>query len=277
MELGLDLRGLLAYIYDWDIFFRSIFTPDSLIIRGVLTTIYLAVISQLLGTALGTLAALGRLSRLAVVRTIASGYVWFFRGTPLLVQLTFLYFGLSVAGIFGWPPIQIGPVEIPGRIQAAIAALALNEGAYMAEIVRAGILSVPAGQMEAAKSLGMPYGVAMRRIVLPQAARVIVPPLGNEFNNMLKTTSLVVIVGAVELYATFQNKNASGSTSFHPFELFLAAAVWYLALTTIWGVIQTRIERRVNRGDGGEDAPGVMERMFGGRFARGAGVESGGR
>jgi polar amino acid transport system permease protein len=278
MDSGFDLRGLLAYTYDWDIFFRSVFAPDGLIIRGVLTTIYLAVISQTLGVGLGTLAALGRMSRRGAVRSAAAVYIWIFRGTPLLVQLTFLYFGLSVAGIFGWPEIVIGEIEIPGRIQAAIVALALNEGAYMAEIVRAGILSVPAGQMEAAKSLGMPSGMAMRRIVLPQAARVIVPPLGNEFNNMLKTTSLVVTVGAVELYATFQNKNASGSTSFHPFELFLAAAVWYLLLTTIWQVIQAWIERRVGRGTRGDEGPSLTERLLGSRLGRGPmSAETGGR
>ena len=120
----------------------------------------------------------------------------------------------------------------------------------MTEIVRAGILSIDPGQMEAAKSLGMTYGLAMRRIVLPQAARVIVPPLGNEFNNMLKTTSLLVIISVPELYVTFSRKNGSGPTSFHPFELFLAAAVWYLVLTTVWSLIQARIERRLGRGTG---------------------------
>ena len=278
MSDAFDLRGLLAYTYDWDIFFRSVFQPDGLIIRGVLTTVYMAVIAQIAGVGLGALAALGRMSRHSVVRFIAGVYVWFFRGTPLLVQLTFIYFGLSVTGIYRWPPIEFGSFSIPGNIQAGIFALAVNEGAYMSEIVRAGILSVPKGQMEAAKSLGMRSSLAMRRIVLPQAARVIVPPLGNEFNNMLKTTSLVVVIGAQELYVIFSNKNASGSTVFHPFELFLAAAVWYLLLTSIWGVIQVWLERKVGRGTRAEAVPGVFERLLGGRFGRGAvGVASGGR
>jgi polar amino acid transport system permease protein len=118
--------------------------------------------------------------------------------------------------------------------------------------------------MEAAKSVGMTYGLAMRRIILPQAARVIVPPLGNEFNNMLKTTSLLVIVGTRELFVTFSQKNASGPTTFHPFELFLAAAVWYLLLTTIWSLIQARIERRLGRGVAGAEAgPSLRERLLG--------------
>src|SRR5205814_6680417 len=138
---------------------------------------------------------------------------------------------------------------LDGAIVSGILALGINEGAYMREIIRAGIDAIDKGQMEAARSLGMTHGLAMRRIVLPQAARVIVPPLGNEFNNMLKTTSLLVILGNVpELYVTFSRKNGSGPTSFHPFELFLAAAVWYLLLTTIWSIIQAFIERRLGRG-----------------------------
>ena len=132
----------------------------------------------------------------------------------------------------------------------------------MSEIVRAGIISIDRGQMEAAKSLGMTYGLAMRRIVLPQAARVIIPPLGNEFNNMLKTTSLLVFISVEDIWGVFSNKNGSGSTSFHPFELFLAAAVWYLLLTTIWGVVQGRIERRLGKGTGTETAPSLQARLF---------------
>ena len=147
--------------------------------------------------------------------------------------------------MYTWPDINIfGFAVIPGAVQAGIVALGLNEGAYMTEIVRAGIISVDPGQMEAAKSLGMTYGKAMRRIVLPQAARVIIPPLGNEFNNMLKTTSLLVIISVPELYVVFSRKQGN---FFAPFEFFLAAAVWYLLLTTIWGVIQAWIERRLGR------------------------------
>ena len=272
MFVGLDLGWLLAYTYDWDIFWRSIFQPDGLILRGVALTVTIAIVSQLIGVLLGTFAALGRMSRRRTIRWLANFYTWFFRGTPLLVQIAFIFFGLGVAQIYRWPPIDIGGFEIPGNIQAGIVALGLNEGAYMSEIVRAGILSIDRGQMEAAKSLGMTPGLAMRRIVLPQAARVIVPPLGNEFNNMLKTTSLLVVISVEELYVTFSNKNANGSDSFHPFELFLAAAVWYLLLTTVWGIVQGFLERRVGRGTSGDAGPGFAERLFGYRFQRGAGL-----
>jgi len=202
------------------------------------------------------------MAKLGPIRWIANIYVWLFRGTPLVVQLTFFFFGLSVAKIYTWPDITIGPLTIDGAVQAGTVALGLNEGAYMAEIVRAGILAVDPGQMEAARALGMTPGKAMRRIVLPQAARVIIPPLGNEFNNMLKTTSLLFVLSVVELYETF---NIKQNQHFAPFEFFLAAAVWYLLLTTIWGVIQSWIERRLAKGTPGAAAegPGLRARMMG--------------
>jgi polar amino acid transport system permease protein len=251
-----------SYQYDWSLFFRSIFQPDALIINGLWLTISISVVSQLIGVVLGVFGALGRVARFTPFRLLANLYVWFFRGTPLLVQLTFFYFGLGVTKLYTWPAIDILGIHLPGEIQAGIVALGVNEGAYMTEIVRAGILSIDPGQMEAAKSLGMRYGLAMRRIILPQAARVIIPPLGNEFNNMLKTTSLLVVLGNVpELYVTFSRKNGN---LFHPFELFLAAAVWYLLLTTIWSLIQSRIERRFARGTAGS-TPGrsLRARLFG--------------
>jgi len=257
-----------TYQYRWDFFFDSIFRPDGLIIRGVSLTLYIAVVSQVIGVLLGVLGALGKMTKAPYLRGLAEFYIWFFRGTPLLVQISLIYFGLGVTGLYGWP--DIGPLGEfgKGNVQAGIFALAVNEGAYMSEIVRAGILSIDPGQMEAAKSLGMTYGQAMRRIVLPQAARVIVPPLGNEFNNMLKTTSLLVAISVPELYVTFSRKNASGSTVFHPFELFLAAAVWYLLLTTVWALVQARIEARLGRGVGGEAPPSLRERLFGLRTRR---------
>jgi len=252
-----------GYQYRWDFFFNSIFRPDPLILRGLALTIYIAVISQTLGVVLGVFGAIGKMSKRRITRIPASIYVWIFRGTPLLVQIAIIFYGLGVTKLYLWPDFQPLGDFGTGKVQAGILALAINEGAYMSEIVRAGILSIDPGQMEASKSLGMTFGLAMRRIILPQAARVIVPPLGNEFNNMLKTTSLLVVISVQELYVTFSLKNASGPTVFHPFELFLAAAVWYLLLTTIWGVIQSEIERRLGRGAGGEKPPGLRERLFG--------------
>jgi polar amino acid transport system permease protein len=257
--------GRSSYQYNWNIVVDSVIRPDRLILHGVWLTLSISVVSQVIGVILGILGAVGRISRLAPIRWAAAFYVWFFRGTPLLVQITFIFYGLGVTGVYKWPDIIVLGIVVGGQIQAGIVALGVNEGAYMTEIVRAGILAIDPGQMEAAKSLGMTYRRAMRRIVLPQAARVIVPPLGNEFNNMLKTTSLLVIISVPELYVTFSRKNASGPTVFHPFELFIAAAIWYLLLTSLWSLVQARLERRLARGTTAavDAGPGMRERLFG--------------
>jgi polar amino acid transport system permease protein len=261
-------RTQSGYVYDWSIFWSSLFSPSSRILGGVGLTVGIAVTAQIIGVVLGVFGALGRLSKVVPLRFLANVYVWIFRGTPLLVQIMFLYYGLLITRIYPWPDISLLGITVPSEIQAGIFALGVNEGAYMTEIVRAGILSVDPGQLEAARSLGMTYPLAMRRIVLPQAARVIVPPLGNEFNNMLKTTSLLVVLSVQELFVTFNQLNASGPASFHPFELFLACAVWFLLLTSIWSVIQAFLERRVSRGFGAERAPGLFDRLFGARIRR---------
>ena len=263
-----------SYQYRWNYFFDSIIRPDDLILSGLWLTVSISVISQIIGVVLGVFGALGKMSRLRPIRWLANTYVWFFRGTPLLVQISLLFYGLGVARIYTWPTFNVFGFEIAGAVQAGIFALGVNEGAYMTEIVRAGIIAIDPGQLEAAKSLGMTFGLAMRRIVLPQAARVIVPPLGNEFNNMLKTTSLLVIISVPELYVIFSRKQGN---SFAPFEYFLAAAVWYLLLTTIWSVIQSRIERRLGRGAGGEPPPGLLERLLGARRAGEPSLVTGGR
>jgi len=246
---------------NWNFFFDSIFHPDDQIRFGLWLTVSISIISQLIGVLLGTLAALGKLAKLRVLRWIANTYIWFFRGTPLVVQIVLFYFGLSVAKIYLWPDVDLFGVTIQGKIQAGIFALGINEGAYFAEIVRAGILSIDPGQAEAGKALGMTYRQIMGRIVLPQAARVIIPPLGNEFNNMLKTTALLVLISVPELYTVFNRKQGN---FFAPFEFYLACAVWFLLLTTIWSVIQAWIERKFAKGTGTAAGPGLRQRLFGG-------------
>src|SRR5438552_4823109 len=182
------------------------------------------------------------MSRFWPLRLISGIYVLIFRGTPVLVQIFFVYLA------FNLPSVDLGIGTIPAEAVAGILALSINEGAYMREIIRAGIDSIDKGQMEAAKSLGMRYGLAMRRIVLPQAARVIVPPLGNEFNNMMKTTSLVYTIGVYELFADAQQ---GYSRTFHP-EFYVGVAFWYLVLTSVWTVIQAAIERRLAASERGE-------------------------
>jgi len=220
-----------------EVFWDSLFHPSPALINGIGLTLVISVVAQALGVILGVFAAIAKMAKFFPFR--------FFRGTPLLVQLMFFYYGFPAAGIFKWPAIVIGPVDILPEVLAGIVILGINEGAYMAEIVRAGILSVDPGQTEASKSLGMNYGQTMRRIVLPQAARVIIPPLGNEFNNMLKTTSLLTVISVLELYNT---TSVAAGHNYRFFELFAGAAVWYLAMTTVWGFVQARIERKFARG-----------------------------
>jgi len=191
---------------------------------------------------------------------VIAAYLLYFRGTPALVQLSLWYFGLAAVGLYTFPDINIAGLAIPGVVQAGIIGLGVNEGAYMTEIVRAGIISIDSGQMDAAKALGMPFRRAMRFVVLPQAMKVIIPPLGNEFNNMLKSTTLVVIIGGVELFNAYEQVNA---VLFRPFELFLAVSFYYLALSLIWGFIQSAIEARL--GDAkATRGPGTMRRLLSG-------------
>jgi polar amino acid transport system permease protein len=191
------------------------------------------------------------MSRIWPLRALSALYALVFRGTPLLVQIFFVFFGANLLLGFTLIPnnLDFGLFRLDGAVVAGILALGLNEGAYMREIIRAGIDAIDRGQMEAARSLGMTYRLAMRRIVLPQAARVIVPPLGNEFNAMLKNTSLVFSIGVYEM---FSDAEIRYSTTFKPVEYFGAVAVWYLVLTGVWTMIQAQIERKLavsERGD----------------------------
>ena len=252
------------YHFDWLLFWSYIWPPtafqDPLLRTGLVVTIVVSIIAQALGVLFGLFAALGKVSKFAVFRWLAEGYIWYFRGTPLLVQMVLLYFGLGVTHIYDFPDLKLGFLTISGAIQAGTLALAINEGAYMSEIIRAGIESIDPGQMEAAKSLGMKYSLTMRRIILPQAAKVIIPPLGNEFNNMMKTTSLMQIISASELFFAFSQANAR---LFKPFELFIAASLYYLLLTTVWSFIQSRIEARLGERKGSAQSVGMVERLLG--------------
>jgi polar amino acid transport system permease protein len=254
------------YHFDWQLFWQYIWPPTAfqnpLIRNGLIVTVVVSVIAQALGVFLGLFAALAKMSKFRPFRILADAYIWYFRGTPLLVQMVLLYFGFGVIHIYDFPDLHLGILTITGAIQAGTVALAINEGAYMAEIVRAGIESIDLGQMEAAKSLGMTTGLAMRRIILPQATKVIIPPLGNEFNNMMKTTSLMEVISATELFYGFTQINAR---LFKPFELFIVASLYYLALTTIWSFIQARIEASLGERKALEKQPGMLSRIFAAR------------
>jgi polar amino acid transport system permease protein len=229
---------------DLPFFVHYLFNPPSLVWQGLWITIYVSIIAQALGVTVGLCAALMRMSKSRSLRTIAGFYVWAWRGTPLLVQLLMVYTGLAAAGIYRYPDIPLGPFTLSGPMQAALFTLSLNEGAYMAEIFRAAIQSIDKGQFDAASAIGMRYRTAMRWIVLPQAARVVIPPLGNEFTSMIKGTSLLSVIGVHELFGTMQNINAA---TFRTFELFFVAAIWYLILTSIMSFVQRRVEARLSR------------------------------
>jgi len=253
------LSSTVLAAFDWHIFWHRIFTGDGTFWLALWRTVYIAVLAQILGVALGLVAALMRMSRLMVLRALSNAYTLVFRGTPVIVQIFYVYLAINILlGVTVIPnELNFGLFKMPGAAFAGILALGINEGAYMREIIRAGIDSIDRGQMEAAKSLGMRYGLAMRRIVLPQAARVIVPPLGNEFNNMLKTTSLLAFIGVTEL---FQDAEIHYSQNFKPVEYFTAVAFWYLVLTTLWSFVQAWIERKLAASERGDELS-FRERM----------------
>lgn len=223
------------------------------ILRGLLLTLELTVVAMLVGVVLGTALAIMRLSDNPLLRAVSAGYVWLFRGTPILVQLLFWFFlgtvlpQISIGIPFGPSFASVPTNTLITQFTAAILGLGLNEAAYMAEIVRAGIGSVDRGQTEAAHALGMSPRITYRRIVLPQAARLIVPPAANETISMLKLTSLVLVIGLPELMTTAQ---LIYGRNFQQIPLLIVASIWYLVLTTVLTLAQTRIERRMSRGMG---------------------------
>lgn len=225
-------------------FVRYLFTPPGVVWWGLWITVCVSFVAMALGVVLGLAVALARMSRHRWLREWARVYVWIWRGTPLLVQLVLIYTGVAASGIYMYPDLDVGPVKISGALQAAILTLALNEAAYMAEIFRAAIMAIDKGQFDAAKAIGMRPGAAMRWIILPQAARIVMPPLGNEITLMIKSTSLLAVIGIRELFGTLQSLNAA---TFRTFELFAIAAIWYLVLTTLVSLVQRVVESRLAR------------------------------
>ena len=204
------------------------------ILTGAPITVLLSVVSIMFATLLAVVGALGRLSRNAYLNSLASLYVSFVRGTPLLVQIFLIYFALPQVGIRF------------DSITAGIMALSFNYGAYMTEIFRAGIQAVPKGQAEAAQALGMPERLLFRRIVLPQAFRIVIPAIGNDFIAMIKDSALVSTIAVQELLWHAQR---AGTQTFHTLQAYLIAALVYWLLTIIFSYFQERLERRMARGD----------------------------
>jgi polar amino acid transport system permease protein len=236
--------------FDLNFFISFVVKPPPALLMGLVITIVAAVVSQFFGVILGGLLAIAGLSRVAFLRWANQIYIGFFRGTPVLVQLMLVYFGAPylLNGLDLFPPsIPVLGFHLSGALVAGIVTFSLHEAAYMSEITRAGILAIDPGQTEAAKSLGMSPVLAMRRIVLPQAFRVIIPPLGNQFNVMFKTTSLLSIIAVPEL---FHVADAIQSATYRTFEVYLGVSIYYLVLTGVWTLIQKALEKRFARGYG---------------------------
>ena len=238
--------------YGWDNFAKYIF--DQRISQAAGYTLLLTVYSMVIAIILGITLAVMRLSDNPVVTGIAWLYLWVFRGTPVYVQLVFwglvatIYRTIDIGIPFTTPWLQFETKDIISVFWLAVIGLALNEAAYMAEIVRAGILSVDKGQDEAATALGMSWLQTMRRVVIPQAMRIIIPPTGNEVISMLKTTSLVTAVPfSFDLYGRSRDISA---VIFDPIPLLLVASAWYLLFTSILMIGQYFLEKRFSRGVG---------------------------
>jgi polar amino acid transport system permease protein len=217
------------------------------IARGLPWTIVICGLAIILAVILALLGALGRLSNNPIAQGVSSFYTSFFRGTPLIVQMFLIFLALP----------ELAPDGLPGlrdsltlsALQAGVIALGLNYGAYMTEIFRAGILSVGQGQSEAAEALGMNYRQRMRRIVLPQAIRVVIPPTGNEFIAMMKDSALISLLGSlVSQMEIFRRAQLVGRADFRPLEAFVVAAVLYWILTTVFQYFQTKLEKRLSTG-----------------------------
>lgn len=231
--------------YGWETYWAYLF--DTRILTAAGHTLAITVLSMIIGVVLGVILAVMRMSPNPVFKSIAWLYLWIFRGTPIYVQLVFW-------GLLGaiYQSVNLGFTEISlealtsSAFALAVIGLGLNEAGYMAEIVRSGVNSVPEGQIEASKALGMSWGMTMRRTVLPQAMRIIIPPTGNEFISLLKTSSLVVAVPySLELYGRSQDIAAA---LFEPVPMLLVAATWYLVITSILMVGQYYLERYFDRG-----------------------------
>jgi polar amino acid transport system permease protein len=243
---------------------------SSRVLHGLVITLELTAVAMVIGISLGVLLAVMRLSPNPLVSGVSWLYIWFFRGTPVLVQILFWSFFSALYPSIGLG-IPFGPTlghfdanSVITPFVAAMLALGLNEGAYMAEIVRAGIISVDEGQNEAAQALGMSRLQTIRRIVLPQAMRVIIPPTGNETISMLKTTSLVSVIATTELLYSVQLIYAE---NYRTIPLLIVASIWYLIITTVLSVGQYYLERHYGRGSSRTERESPWHKLWRGLFS----------
>jgi polar amino acid transport system permease protein len=229
---------------EWSYVGRFIAAP--VIVQGIVNTMVMAVLAMALGIMLGVVVAIMRLSPNPVLKSVAAGYTWLFRGTPLILQLL-LWFNLAlVFPTIGIPGVwSARAVDVMTPFLAALLGLGINQGAYTSEVMRAGLLSVDAGQYEAAQAIGMARLQALRRIILPQAMRVVIPPLGNEFIGLVKATSLASVIQYPEVLHNAENIYYANS---RVIELLIVAGLWYLLVVSVLTPLQMLLERRFARG-----------------------------
>jgi polar amino acid transport system permease protein len=255
--------------FEWGVVGNYLF--DTRILNGLVKTLELTVLGMAIGIVLGVILALMRLSGNPLLSSASWIYIWFFRGTPLLVQILIffniaaLYPTIDLGIPFGPSFIHINGTTLITPFFAGMLALGLNEGAYMSEIVRAGIISVDQGQFDAAKAVGMTQGQTMRRVVLPQAMRVIIPPTGNETISMLKNSSLVYVIAVSEL---LYSATLIYSANYKTIPLLIVASIWYLAATTVLSIGQYFLERHYGRGGPEAQAAPLLQRLIRGIGAR---------
>ncbi|MFI0418904.1 amino acid ABC transporter permease [Spongiactinospora sp. 9N601] len=245
--------------FDWQFFFSHLFNLAPDYWGAMQRTILLAVIAQSLGIVLGMFLGVARLSKFRPIRYAAAVYVWMLRAVPELVILMLLFTGLAAAEIYRFEDAYLfGVIKVTAGFQAACVGLAIREAGYMGEIFRNGIQSVDRRQVEAAKAIGMRPTTMLRRVIIPQAMRVIIPPMGNQFNVMLKVTSLAAVIGVPEL---FQTTGTYAAQTFRVFELFIGLAINYALLTSLWSVVQAAIETRLQRHEADAGARTLLGRM----------------
>lgn len=236
----------------WGVVGRYLFSHE--ILSGILTTLELTVLAMLIGLVIGVIVAVMRLSDNPLLQRISWTWIWFFRGVPPLVQLIFWYNlaslvqSVSIGVPYGPSFLSWQTNSLITPFTAALLGLSFTESAYAAEMIRAGIQAVPTGQVEAAHSLGMTGAQTMRRIVLPQALRIVIPPIGNDTISMLKFTSLVSVLALPDLLYSAQQIYAR---TYQTIPLLLDATLWYLVLTTVLTIAEHAIEKRLRRGHGG--------------------------
>lgn len=250
LVIGLFLiRAFAVGRIDWTTTWQYLVWPS--IVWGLINTIWMSVACMVMGIVIGVACAVARGSPNPVLRFTAIGYAWFFRGTPVILQLL-IWFNLAlVFPTLGVPGLwSVNTVDVITPAVATLLGLGLNEGAYTSEIMRAGMLSVDRGQYEASKSIGMSYTQSLRRIILPQAMRVVVPPLGNEFIALIKTTSLASIIGFSDVLRNAQDIYYDNAKVI---ELLMVAAFWYLIVVSVLSVGQAVVERRFGRGFSSSD------------------------